>query len=247
LTELVEDEGDLRPVRRFRDWIRADGSIWKRLIRIAVVLLLLPYFVIFLYWPPFVHPVSTLMVGDLLTFQGYERRWVPLDEIAPVLVQSVMMSEDGQFCSHYGIDTVQMKDAIDEALAGKSSRGASTITMQTAKNLYLWNSHSLVRKVLELPLALSIDFVWSKYRIMEVYLNIAEWGPGIYGIEAAARYYFKTSAAKLNVRQAALLAAALPNPYKRIPSKPTRGMRGVAGLIAHRAAASGDYVKCIYP
>jgi monofunctional glycosyltransferase len=227
--------------------MRGGGSIWRRLLRIVIVLLVLPYILIFVYWPSFVHPVSTLMIGDLITFQGYDRRWRSLDEVSPVLVQSVMMSEDGQFCSHYGIDMVQMKGVVEDALAGKTTRGASTITMQTAKNLYLWNSHSFVRKLLELPLALSLDLVWSKARIMEVYLNIAEWGPGIYGIEAAAQHYFNLPASKLSARQSALLAAALPNPYKRVPSKPTRGVKSIANLIARRAAASGDYVKCIYP
>lgn len=241
------DEGDLKPIGWFLGWVWPEGSLWKRALRIVVMLVLLPYLLIFLYWPSFVHPVSTLMMGDLAMLKGYDRRWTPIENISPVLVKSVMMSEDGQFCSHYGIDFVQMRGVVEDALAGEETRGASTITMQTGKNLFLWNGRSFVRKALELPLALSIDFVWSKPRIMEVYLNIAEWGPGIYGIEAAARHYFKTSASKLSARQSALLAAALPNPYVRVPDRPTRGMKAIANLIARRAAASGDYVKCIYP
>jgi monofunctional glycosyltransferase len=191
--------------------------------------------------------VSTLMISDLALLQGYDRRWVDLEKIAPVLVKSVMMSEDGQFCSHYGVDLVQLKGVIDDALNGEETRGASTIPMQTVKNLYLFNGRSFIRKGLELPLAFATDFVWSKARIMEVYLNIAEWGPGIYGIEAAAQTYFKVPASKLSASQAALLAAALPNPYVRVPNRPSRGMRAIAGIIARRAAASGDYVRCIYP
>jgi monofunctional biosynthetic peptidoglycan transglycosylase len=103
-----------------------------------------------------------------------------------------------------------------------------------------------VRKVLEIPLAMTADFVWPKERLMEIYLNIAEWGPGIYGVEAAARYHFKTSAAKLTPRQSALLAVALPNPIDRVASKPGGGMKRLASLIDRRAKQSGEYITCLY-
>lgn len=241
------EEVEVRRRRRLIDWFWPRGPLWLRLLRIVFVLLALPYALILVYWPPFVHPVSTLMLSDLVLLKGYDRRWVALDDIAPILVKSVMMSEDGQFCSHYGIDTVQLKGVIEDALEGQTTRGASTIPMQTVKNLYLFNGRSFIRKGLELPLALATDFVWSKARIMEVYLNIAEWGPGIYGIEAAAQTYFKVPASKISARQAALLAAALPNPYIRVPSRPSRGMKAIANVIARRAARSADYVRCIYP
>lgn len=240
-------EGEVRRRGRLIAWIWPRGSLWRRVVRVVLAILILPYVLIFLYWPPFVHPLSTLMLSDLALLRGYDRRWVALDDIAPILVKSVMMSEDGQFCSHYGIDTVQLKGVIDDALDGQATRGASTIPMQTVKNLFLFNGRSFVRKGLELPLALAADFVWSKARIMEVYLNIAEWGPGIYGIEAAAQTYFKIPASKISAHQASLLAAALPNPYVRIPSKPSRGMKAIAGIIARRAAHSADYVHCVYP
>lgn len=245
--ERVTEEAEVRGRKRLIDWIWPRGPLWVRVLRIVFVILLLPYALILLYWPSFIHPVSTLMISDLALFRGYDRRWVDIDEIAPVLVKSVMMSEDGQFCSHYGVDLVQLKGVIDDALEGNETRGASTIPMQTVKNLYLFNGRSFIRKGLELPLAFATDFLWSKARIMEVYLNIAEWGPGIYGIEAAAQTYFKVPASKLSASQAALLAAALPNPYVRVPSRPSRGMRAIAGIIARRAAASGEYVRCIYP
>jgi monofunctional biosynthetic peptidoglycan transglycosylase len=178
--------------------------------------------------------------------KGYDRQWVEFENISPVLVQSVMMSEDGQFCSHNGVDWVQMNNVIEDALDGESTRGASTIPMQTAKNLFLWNGRSFIRKGLELPLALGSNFIWSKKRLMEIYLNIAEWGPGIYGIEAAARYHFKVSAAKLSRRQAALLAVSLPNPITRVASKPAKGMKRLASLIERRAKGSGYYIKCLY-
>jgi len=226
-----------------------ETAMRRRLRKIGLWVLaifLVPYALIFLYVISPVRPISTLMVWDLATFQGYDRRWVDFEDIAPVLVQSVMMSEDGQYCSHNGVDWVQMRDVMSDALSGKSTRGASTIPMQTAKNLFLWNGRSFVRKVLEMPLALSADLIWSKRRLMEIYLNIAEWGPGIYGIEAAAQYHFKTSAKKLSRRQAALLAVSLPNPITRDASKPAKGMKRLASLIERRAKGSGAYIKCLY-
>lgn len=211
-----------------------------------VGLLLLPYALVLLYAVPFTHPVSTLMLADLALFRGYDRRWVGFDDIAPILVQSVMMSEDGRFCAHDGVDWPQMRGVMQNALDGEATRGASTIPMQTAKNLFLWNGRSFVRKALELPLALWADLVWSKRRMMETYLNVAEWGPGIYGIEAAARHHFGVSAAQLSRRQAALLAVALPNPITRVASRPGRGMQRLASIVERRARASGEYIRCLY-
>ncbi|QCI96774.1 monofunctional biosynthetic peptidoglycan transglycosylase [Agrobacterium larrymoorei] len=220
-------------------------NLVKRVVIFFVALFILPYLLIPVYALPFIRPVSTLMLADLVTFQGYDRRWVPLEDISPRLVQSVMMSEDGQFCSHGGVDWNQMQTVVNSALEGESTRGASTIPMQTSKNLFLWNGRSFIRKGLELPLAVVSDFVWSKKRMMEIYLNIAEWGPGIYGIEAAAQHHFKVPASKLSSRQAALLAVALPNPIDRVASKPGRGMQRLAGLIERRARGSGAYVGCV--
>ncbi|KQV35695.1 MULTISPECIES: monofunctional biosynthetic peptidoglycan transglycosylase [unclassified Rhizobium] len=219
---------------------------WRKLLFAFAVLVALPYVLMILYAPSFIHPISTLMLRDLLLFRGYERQWVPFDQISPNLVRSVMMSEDGQFCIHGGVDWVQMRGVIDDALDGESTRGASTIPMQTAKNLFLWNGRSFVRKGLELPLAMATDLVWSKRRTMELYLNIAEWAPGVYGAEAAARHHFGVSAAKLTRRQAALLAVSLPNPRERNAGKPGRGLRRLAGVIEGRASRSGDYIKCLY-
>jgi monofunctional biosynthetic peptidoglycan transglycosylase len=213
---------------------------------IGLALLILPYLLIPVYAVPFVRPVSTLMIADLLTFQGYDRQWVDFEDISPRLVQSVMMSEDGQFCAHGGVDWSQMQTVVSGALEGETTRGASTIPMQTAKNLFLWNGRSFLRKALELPLAMTADFIWSKQRMMEIYLNVAEWGPGIYGIEAAAQHHFKVPASKLSQRQSALLAVALPNPIERVAGKPGRGLQRLAGVIERRARGSGDYVKCVF-
>jgi monofunctional biosynthetic peptidoglycan transglycosylase len=231
------------PVRR--RWV-GDRQVLKRIVLAVLAVMLFPYVLILLYLLPFIHPVSTLMLRDLLLLRGYDRRWVSIDDVAPVLVQSVMMSEDGQYCFHGGVDWGEMRMLVEDTLKGQETRGGSTIPMQTAKNLFLWNSRSFIRKGLELPLAVGSDFVWSKRRLMEIYLNIAEWGPGIYGIEAAAQYHFKVPASKLTRRQASLLAVSLPNPIDRNAGKPGRGLRRLAALIERRAQGSGDYIKCIY-
>ncbi len=234
------------PVRAgWRNRLLSRGFI-RRIVLIVIAILVLPYLLVFVYALPFTRPVSTLMLSELLLFRGYDRRWVSLDDISPNLVRSVMMSEDGQFCFHGGVDWNQMRGVVEDALDGEATRGASTIPMQTAKNLFLWNGRSFIRKGLELPLALGADFVWSKRRMMEIYLNVAEWGPGIYGAEAAAQHHFKIPASKLSARQAALLAVALPNPITRVASKPGRGMQRLAGVVERRARGSGDYIKCIY-
>ncbi|KQV20375.1 monofunctional biosynthetic peptidoglycan transglycosylase [Rhizobium sp. Root1203] len=233
------------PYRQVLLWLKG-RSIMTRIVLAIAALLVLPYVLIFLYLLPFIHPVSTLMLRDLVLLRGYDRQWVSIDKISPVLVQSVMMSEDGQYCFHGGVDWGEMRMLVTDTLGGKSTRGGSTIPMQTAKNLFLWNSRSFVRKAMELPLAVTADFVWSKRRLMEIYLNIAEWGPGIYGIEAAARYHFKVPASKLTSRQAALLAVSLPNPIDRNAGKPGRGLRRLAAVIERRARGSGEYIRCIY-
>jgi monofunctional glycosyltransferase len=223
------------------------GRMLGKLVKIGVILALLPVALTFLYIPAVVHPVSTLMLKDLVTFKGYERQWVSIDNIAPALVHSVMMSEDGQFCAHQGVDWPAINQVIDDAMDGEGSRGASTIPMQTVKNVYLWSSRSYVRKVLEIPYALMVNLFWSKKRLMEIYLNIAEWGPGIYGIEAAAQHHFGVSAKNLSRRQAALLAVTLPNPILRNPAKPSKGLNRLARVIERRAIQAGGYVECVTP
>lgn len=226
---------------------RSGGRRWLlRLLIAAVTVGLLPVVLTLLYAAPFVHPVSTLMLDDLVRLSGYERRWVSIEDVAPVLVKSVVMSEDGQFCRHHGIDWGELNAVVEDAMAGDATRGASTIPMQTVKNLYLWNGRSFLRKILELPLAIYLDLVLSKRRIMEIYLNIAEWGPdGIYGIEAAAQHHFGRPASKLTPRQAALLAVTLPNPRERNPAKPGPGLKRLATTIEQRAAKAGSHLNCL--
>ena len=221
--------------------------IARIVVIVAVVLAAIPLVLTPVYALRFVHPVSTPMLADDVGFNPVLRDWVPLDDVAPVMIYSVLMSEDGQFCRHDGIDWGEMRVVVREALSGEETRGASTITMQTVKNLFLWNGRSYLRKGLEAPLALYFDFVLSKRRIMEIYLNIAEWDTGVYGIQAASQHYFGRDAANLTARQAALLAVTLPNPDDRNPADPSRLQRHLADRIQRLARQSGDYVECVKP
>ncbi|MCP4317360.1 MAG: monofunctional biosynthetic peptidoglycan transglycosylase [Hyphomicrobiales bacterium] len=222
------------------------GRVRRLLLRTVTIVVALPFVLMFLYIVPFVHPVSTMMLRDVLVLRGYERQWVNFDDIAPALVQSVLMSEDGRYCLHDGVDWGALNLVIDEALEGERSRGASTIPMQAVKNLFLWSSRSYIRKVLEVPLAIAADTIWSKKRLMEIYLNVAEWAPGVYGIEAASQYYYGIPAAKLSRRRAAYLAVTLPNPYLRNPVRPSKGLVRLARIVERRAHQSGAYIKCLY-
>jgi monofunctional glycosyltransferase len=191
-------------------------------------------------------PVSTLMAIRYVSGQPVERRYVPLDRIAPALTAAVVMSEDAKFCRHSGVDWQALGEVLDESDEDGPARGASTIPMQLAKNLFLWPSRSVVRKGLEIPLALALGYLWPKKRIIEVYLNIAEWGPnGVFGAEAAARSNFGKSAAALSVREAALLATALPNPLKRNPARPKAGQARLADRIVGRVGQSGPWLDCL--
>jgi monofunctional biosynthetic peptidoglycan transglycosylase len=192
----------------------------------------------------FVPPVSTLMLARWTTLRSVERIWTPLGRISPNLPAAVIMSEDGGFCRNHGVDFGALKEAIE--LPDARARGASTIHMQTVKNLFLWPARSVLRKGLEIPMALMINFVWPKRRVIEIYLNIVEWGDGIFGAEAAARHYFKKGAADLTPREAALLAAALPNPLKRNPAAPTGLQSRIAAIVSARVRNAGDKLDCLH-
>lgn len=190
-------------------------------------------------------PVTTVMVLKRLGGAPIDMSWRPIEDISPQLVRAVMMGEDARFCAHGGVDWIEMKAALARAEDGGRLRGASTITMQTVKNLFLWNGRSWIRKGLELPLALYADLVLGKRRIMEIYLNIVEWDTGVYGAEAASRNHFGVSARQLSAAQSARLAAILPAPEARDPARPGRRTRELAATIAARAARSGGYVDCV--
>ena len=242
-------EVEPRPAQPGRRRSAKRRSRWRAAVRIlfiaACVAVALPLALTLFNAVPGVRPVSTLMLADLVTMRGYDRQGVPLDDMGDAIVNSVTMSEDGRFCSHGGVDWGAMNLVIEEMLSGEGTRGASTIPMQTVKNLYLWNWRSFIRKGLELPLAIYFDMVLSKRRVMEIYLNIAEWAPGVYGAEAAARHHFGRSAKSLTARQAALLAVTLPNPKVRNPAKPGPGLNRLASIIQARAAKAGEYVACL--
>lgn len=210
----------------------------KRFIRIMLValvaMLALPYALTPLY--QFGQPVSTLMLARRLAGASVTREWRGLDQIAAVLPRTVVAAEDAKFCSHRGIDWDSLQEVIEDAQDGEATRGGSTITQQVAKNLFLWHGRSILRKALELPLALWIDAVLPKQRILEIYLNIAEWGPdGQFGAEAGARAAFGKAAASLSAQEAALMAAILPNPLVRSARSPSRGVRRRAGIYVARA------------
>ena len=223
-------------------------SVAFRIIRgVAVailVVLLLPYLITPFYLA--VNPVSTLMLWRWAKGAPVVRTWVPLRTIAPALPLAVIVAEDARFCSHHGIDFGELRAAIEDADDLSEMRGGSTITQQTAKNLFLWPGRSVVRKALEFPIALWIDLVLGKRRVMEIYLNVAEWGPsGEFGAEAAARKAFGQSARELNAREAAALAAILPNPLKRNAGRPGAGVRRLAGIYEGRARKSPDVAACL--
>ncbi|MGE3646120.1 MAG: monofunctional biosynthetic peptidoglycan transglycosylase [Beijerinckiaceae bacterium] len=225
---------------------KSRSGVLRRLLRwifrLALLLLLLLAGLVALW--AVAPPVSTLMLGRWAAFRPVERQWVPLERISPNLIAAVVMSEDGQFCRHNGVDW----KALDEQINAEDgpARGASTIPMQVAKNLFLWPQRSFIRKGLELPLALVLAKAWPRRRILEVYLNIAEWGDrGLFGAEAAARRYFGKSAVNLTRREAALLATALPNPFIRNPARPRRHHLKLAQINMARARGAGPWLDCL--
>ncbi len=213
----------------------------------VVVVLALPYLIAPLY--RFVDPVSTQMLWRWATGQRVERSWTPLDRMAPVLPHAVIAAEDAHFCRHHGVDFGQLREVIrgiDDFGDLAEVRGGSTITQQAAKNLFLWQGRSFVRKALEFPLAFWLDIVLPKRRLMEIYLNIAEWGPnGEFGIAAGARRAFNKAPRDLTAQEAALLAATLPNPHQRDPHAPKPALRRLAGVYQGRVAAWTAIDACV--
>jgi monofunctional biosynthetic peptidoglycan transglycosylase len=209
-----------------------------------LVALLLPYLITPLY--AVIDPVSTVMLWRRLSGMRVERQYVPIARISPALPLAVIIAEDGRFCSHHGIDLAEIREALTEADDIDEMRGGSTITQQVAKNLFLWPGRSFLRKALEFPLALWIDLILTKRRILEIYLNIAEWGPnGEFGAEAGTRRAFGKSARDLSREQAALMAAVLPNPGNRNARQPGPGLRRLAGLYVARAVRAPMAAGCV--
>ena len=190
-------------------------------------------------------PVSTLMLARMIEGKSYQRTYAPLKTIAPAALAAVIASEDASFCDNDGVDWGALRDVLSGAGERGPSRGASTITMQTAKNLFLWPGRSVIRKGIEIPMALVLGEAWSKARTLEIYLNIAEWGDGLYGIEAAAQRYFHKGAGQLDGHEAALLATSLPNPIRRNPARPSPMQRRLAASLEAKARESPSLLKCL--
>lgn len=220
--------------------------IGRAIFLTLLILLLAPAALILIYRvvPP---PGTPLMVIRAVQGAGWNYHWQPMSKIAPSLARSALTAEDETFCTHHGFDTKALQKAWEEYLEddGGTLRGGSTISQQTAKNLLLWPGRDWLRKGLEAWLTIYIEALWPKQRIMEVYLNIAEWGRGVYGAEAAARHHFKKSAAALSNGESARLAAVLPSPLRWSASNPGPYVQRRTGTLEARAARLGELADCL--
>jgi monofunctional glycosyltransferase len=225
--------------------MRAARRVFLVLAVIVAALIALPYLIAPLY--RFVNPVSTPMLWRWATGGRVERTFVPIGQIASTLPLTVILAEDASFCRNHGIDLSGVREALQQADKDiAEARGGSTITQQTVKNLFLWQGRSFVRKALEMPLALWINLVLPKRRVMEIYLNIVEWGPrGQFGAEAAAHWAFGKSAHDLTAEESGELAAILPNPFRRSARTPSTLVRRLAGVYENRAASYPAHDACI--
>ena len=215
-----------------RSWLRRNR---RRIVVFALTVVVgvpLALTLLYRFVPP---PATPLMLIRAAQGHGLNKDWQPLKRISPHLRRAVIAAEDAKFCGHWGFDWDAIDNAIDRYEAGGKVLGASTISMQTAKNVFLWPGRTFLRKGIEAYLTLYLEALWPKDRILEVYLNIVELGPGLYGAEAAARRYFGKSASALSQREAALLAAVLPAPLDRNPARPTAYVARRAALIDARA------------
>jgi monofunctional biosynthetic peptidoglycan transglycosylase len=208
-----EPEADLpKPplLRRIRLWL------WRGLVGLAAFYGVL--IVLFSFVPP---PINIYQAQEAWRLGGIEKDWVGWDEIAPVMARSVVAAEDANFCLHWGFDMAAIREAIEEG----GARGASTLSQQVVKNTFLWHGRSYLRKAMEAAITPVIELLWSKQRILEVYLNTAEFAEGVFGVQAAAQHHFGVDAADLSALQAARLAAVLPNPKDRSASQPSSFVR----------------------
>ena len=231
---------------------RSRPGILGRLVRWTMLAVLLFIFLgpiavvaVYRYVPP---PITWLMVQRAFEGRGFDRRWVPLRKISPQLVRAVIASEDSGFCQHHGFDLDAIERALHHNAVSETLRGGSTISQQTAKNVFLWPHRDWARKGLEAWFTVLIETIWGKPRIMEVYLNSIEWGPGVYGAEAAAQHNFHASAARLTPAQAARLAVIIPDPLQWRAGRPGPYVRRRSGTIAARAGVvrRDDLDSCVY-
>jgi monofunctional biosynthetic peptidoglycan transglycosylase len=225
---------------------RRPSLLWRSLRALVIgVAALSAVFAVLIVTYRFVNPpASTLMLIQRAGGERITQTWLPIDRISPHLVRAVIMSEDAGFCRHAGVDWRELFEAIERSGDG-IARGGSTISMQTAKNLFLWPSRSYVRKAIEIPLTLGMELVWPKSRMLEIYLNIVEWGPGIFGAEAAARFHFGKSASRLSEQEAALLAVSLPAPLVREPGRPSALLSRMAEVVRGRMRNINRHAACV--
>lgn len=214
-----------RPVRGLLRWA---GFILLRAMTVLIITVVLMVLIYSVVNPPTTHTIWS--EGRRLGVVDHE--WVPIEDISPVMARSVVAAEDANYCLHWGFDVAAIRAAMDSG----GDRGGSTISQQVVKNVFLWQGRSWIRKALETAITPAVEAIWSKRRIIEVYLNIAEMGEGVFGVEAAARRYFDTGPESLSPRQAALLAAVLPSPKTRSAAKPSAKLRKRAASIMDGAA-----------
>lgn len=213
---------------RISRWVQTTRRWLLRSVVIAVVGML-AWIAAYGYVPV---PTTAHMIGESRRLGGIDRQWVPMADISIHLQRAVVAAEDANFCLHWGFDMAEIRNAI----ADGSQRGASTISQQTVKNAFLWHGRSYGRKALEAMITPVMELFWPKARVLEVYLNVAEFGVGVFGAQAAAQHHFGISATDLSPRQAALLAAVLPNPRERDPAQPSAFVDRRARSIADGAA-----------
>lgn len=219
-------------VRRGWSWL----SGWLRWLGLRFLALMLAMVAVFALINP---PTTWTILSERRAYPGTAHVWVSADNIAPAMLRSVVAAEDANFCNHWGFDMSEIRKVV----ASGSNRGASTLTQQTAKNVFLWQQRSWPRKVMETLYTPMIEVMWSKRRIVEIYLNVAEFGPGVMGIHAAARHHFGTTPDKLTARQAAALASVLPGPKSRKADPRSRRSRSIADGAATIARDGRD--RCL--
>lgn len=244
-------DASVQPTLGNTAWVCLRLAVWRGsyVLVVAFVAAVLAVSAVFLALKFIDPPGSAVMLWHRLAGQEVKQSWVPIARISPHLIRAVVVSEDARFCRHRGIDMIEFERALAQARRSRNLdvRGASTISMQVVKNLLLWQDKALVRKGLEVAITPLMELILSKRRILEIYLNIAEWGPGIFGAEAAARHHFRRPAAKVSRGQAALLAVALPNPARRRAGRPGPLTQRNAQRIRARAGNQLRAISCLGP
>jgi monofunctional biosynthetic peptidoglycan transglycosylase len=218
-------------------------TFFKILTRLLIGFLLITCALSLLY--RLVNPVSTVMLKRWAFGQHVEYSYVPIERMSPHLIKAIIVAEDGRFCAHHGVDWQEMKKALIDAAEDSTPRGASTLSMQVTRNLFLWQGRSYIRKILEVPLSMFVDPIIGKPRLLEIYLNVAEWGRGIFGAEAASQHYFHKSARYLSQSEATLLVSVLPDPARRNPAKPGVYTQFYANKIAQRLQKNTAITHCL--